>query len=68
VTDTTTLEDLVSALDRAASELRSGDLDPQAAADLVEQCAHTAGQAAAELDRLLRAAAQDPIPGQDQLL
>lgn len=68
MTDTTTLEGLVSALDRAAAALRAGDLDAEAAAKLVESCAQTAGDAAAELDRLLRAATQDPIPGQDSLL
>lgn len=68
MTDTTTLTGLVGALDRAAAELRTGELGPEDAAALVEECAQTAGQAAAELDRLLRAAGQDPIPGQDSLL
>ena len=62
------LEDLVARLDRAAEQLRSGDLSPDAAATLVEDCASLASQAAAELERLARAAAHEPLPGQDSLL
>ena len=63
-----TLDDLVERLDRAAEQLRSGDLSPDAAASLVEDCAALASQASAELERLSRAAAHEPLPGQDSLL
>lgn len=63
-----TLEDLVGRLDRAAEQLRSGELSADAAASLVEDCAALASQASAELERLARAAAQEPMPGQDSLL
>ena len=63
-----TLDDLVERLDRAAEQLRSGDLSPDAAATLVEDCAALASQASAELERLSRAAAHEPLPGQDSLL
>jgi hypothetical protein len=66
--DTSTLDALVERLDRAAEQLRSGDLSPDAAASLVEDCAALAGQAAAELERMSRAAAAEPLPGQDSLL
>ena len=62
------LEELVTRLDRAAEQLRSGELSPDAAATLVEDCAALASQASVELERLARAAAQEPLPGQDSLL
>ena len=61
------LQDLTGELERAAARLRAGELDPEAAAALVDECARLASRAAAELDRRARAAA-DPIPGQDSLL
>ena len=64
----TSLDDLVAKLDRAAEQLRSGDLSADAAATLVEDCAALASQASAELERLARAAAHEPLPGQDSLL
>jgi len=64
----TSLDDLVERLERAAEQLRSGDLSPDAAASLVEDCAGLASQASAELERLSRAAAHEPMPGQDSLL
>ena len=62
------LDDLVAKLDRAAEQLRSGDLSSDAAATLVEDCAALASQASAELERMARAAAHEPLPGQDSLL
>ena len=62
------LDELVAKLDRAAEQLRSGDLSADAAASLVEDCAALASQASAELERLARAAAHEPLPGQDSLL
>jgi hypothetical protein len=66
--DTSTLDTLVRRLERAAEQLRTGDLSSDAAAGLVEDCAALASQASAELERMARAAASEPIPGQDSLL
>jgi hypothetical protein len=63
-----TLDDLIGRLERAAEQLRSGELSPDAAATLVEDCAAMAAEAGAELDRRVRAAAHEPLPGQDSLL
>lgn len=65
---TTPLDDLVQRLERAAEQLRSGDLSPDAAATLVEECAVLAGQASAELERMARAAGRESMPGQETLL
>jgi hypothetical protein len=62
------LDDLITRLGRAAEQLRSGELSTDAAATLVEDCASLAAEAGAELDRRARAAAQEPLPGQDTLL
>ena len=55
------LERIVERLERAAAELRSGDLAPERAAALVDECARLAAEAGAELDRRVRAA--DAAPG-----
>jgi hypothetical protein len=62
------LDDLITRLERAAEQLRSGELSPDAAATMVEDCAALATQAASELDELTRAEASAPAPGQDSLL
>jgi exonuclease VII small subunit len=62
------LEDLIARLERAAEQLRSGELSPDAAATMVEDCAALATQAAAELEQLTRAEVSPPAPGQDSLL
>lgn len=62
------LDDLISRLERAAEQLRSGELSADAAATLVEDCAGLAGEAAAELERRARAEASSVAPGQDSLL
>jgi hypothetical protein len=49
------LDRIVERLERAAAELRSGDLSPDRAAALVDECARLAGEAGAELDRQVRA-------------
>jgi hypothetical protein len=49
------LERLVERLEHAAATLRAGDLEPDRAAALVEECARVASEAGAELDRLIRA-------------
>jgi hypothetical protein len=50
------LERVVERLERAAAELRTGDLDPERAAALVDECARLAAEAGAELEREVRAA------------
>lgn len=67
-TDATTLDGLVDQLERAAEQLRSGDLSADAAATVVEDCAALASQASAELERRAREAQRDQLPGQDTLL
>jgi hypothetical protein len=62
------LDDLIARLERAAEQLRSGELSPDAAATMVEDCAMLATQAASELEQLTRAEASAPPPGQDSLL
>jgi hypothetical protein len=57
------LDELVERLERTAAELRSGALDADRAAALVEDCARAAAEAGAELDRRVRAADhQAPAP------
>jgi hypothetical protein len=62
------LDDVITRLERAAEQLRSGELSSDAAATLVEDCAALATQAASELEALTRAEASVPPPGQDTLL
>ncbi len=62
------LDELIDRLERAAEQLRSGELSPDAAATMVEDCAALATQAAAELEQLTRAEVPGPAPGQDTLL
>jgi exonuclease VII small subunit len=62
------LDDVIARLERAAEQLRSGELSPDAAATMVEDCAALATQAAAELEQLTRAEVSAPAPGQDTLL
>jgi uncharacterized protein Yka (UPF0111/DUF47 family) len=56
------LDRVVDRLERAAAELRSGDLAPERAAALVDECARLAAEAASELDRAVRAADVGPGP------
>jgi len=63
-----TLDGLIDRLERAAEQLRSGELSSDAAASLVEDCAILATRTGAELDRRARAAVEEPLPGQDTLL
>lgn len=63
-----TLDGLIDRLERAAEQLRSGELSSDAAASLVEDCAILATRTAAELERRARAAVEEPLPGQDTLL
>jgi len=66
--DTATLQQLVNRLEEVAGRLRAEPLEPEEAARLVDECAHVASGASAELERLARVAASEPVPGQDQLL
>lgn len=58
------LDRLVERLERTAAELRAGDLSPERAAQLVDDCASLAVQAGTELDREVRAADQGGPSGQ----
>ncbi len=62
------LDEFITRLERAAEQLRSGELSQDAAAGMVEDCAALATQAAAELEELSRAEVSEPAPGQDPLL
>jgi exonuclease VII small subunit len=68
MTGTEHLDDVIARLERAAEQLRSGELSADAAATMVEDCATLATQAASELEQLSRAEASAPAPGQDTLL
>lgn len=62
------LDELITRLERAAEQLRSGEISTDAAASLVEDCAAVASEASAELERRAHSAASAPPPGQDSLL
>ena len=55
-------------LEQAAAHLRTGALDPDEAARLVDHAAALAGEAAQAVDRAARHRAREPLPGQDSLL
>ena len=55
------LIELQSRLEEAAAELRSGELEPDAALALIEECARLAAQAATQVDERSRAALE-PLP------
>ena len=48
------LQALVDRLEQTATELRSGELAPERAAALVDECAQLASAAGSELDRRMR--------------
>jgi hypothetical protein len=70
MSDVDPLDELITRLERAAEQLRSGELSSDAAATLVEDCASLATQAGVELERRARAEVGQhaPAPGQDSLL
>ncbi|HYV15380.1 MAG TPA: hypothetical protein VE972_05130 [Conexibacter sp.] len=70
MSETDVLGDLIGRLEQTAARLRDGELEPTEAAGLVEECARLAGDAATELDRRVRAAADTPVQrhGQGELL
>jgi len=49
------LDELVERLERAAAELRAGDLSADRAAAMVDECAQLAAEAGGRLDRAVRA-------------
>ena len=56
---------VIARLQDAAGELRNGELAPERAAALVEECARLAAEGAAALDREVRAGdAPGTVPGQ----
>ena len=55
------LIELRAKLEEAAAELRSGQLAPEAALAVIEECARLATQASAEVDERTRAALE-PLP------
>jgi hypothetical protein len=62
------LDNLISRLERAGEQLRSGELSADAAATLVEECAALATQASAELERRARGGAEESESAQGSLL
>jgi hypothetical protein len=62
------IDELISQLERAAEQLRSGELSADAAATVVEDCAALATEASGELERLARTEPIQQVPGQDSLL
>jgi len=64
--DPAPLDGLIDRLERTAGQLRAGELPPERAAALVEECARLAAEAAAALDRAVRAG-DAPAPPAGQL-
>jgi hypothetical protein len=63
------LADLSRRLEEGARRLRDGDLQPDDAIRVAGECAELASQAAVELDRIARLAADHAeVPGQEELL
>ena len=60
-------QEIVDELERAAGQLRSGELDAKDAADLVERCAELAARLGAELEAMARKG-EGGSPGQETLL
>jgi hypothetical protein len=58
---TDALIELTAALNDAAERLRAGELAPDAALTLIEECAQLASQASAQVDERARAALE-PLP------
>ncbi len=64
----TRLDSLIDELEDTAAKLRSGELDPDGAAQAVERCAELASQLGSDLDLQARAATATEPPGQEKLL
>ena len=65
--DEPSLDALVRELEQAAEQLRSGELESAAAADLIERCAELAARLGGELEALARKG-EGGSPGQETLL
>jgi hypothetical protein len=61
VTVTDPLTELRAQLESAAAQLRSGQLEPDAALAVVEECARLASEASAQVEERARAALE-PLP------
>jgi hypothetical protein len=55
------LIELSARLEETAEQLRAGELDPDAAVDVIEECARLASEASARVDERTRAALE-PLP------
>jgi hypothetical protein len=55
------LIELSTRLEEAAAELRSGQLEPEAALAVIEECSRLAAEASAQVDERARAAVE-PLP------
>ena len=63
------IDGLIRELEEASARLRAGEMDADAAAELVERCAELAARVGAELDRAAREADREsPDDAQEQLL
>lgn len=58
---TDVLAELAERLQEAAARLRTGELDPDSALELIEECARLAFDASAKVDERARAALE-PLP------
>jgi exonuclease VII small subunit len=58
---TDALIELTARLEQTVERMRSGELDPDAALALVEECARLASDASAQVDERMRAALE-PLP------
>ena len=55
------LSELSTRLERTAELLRAGQLEPEATLQAIEECAHLASEASAQVDQQVRAALE-PLP------
>ena len=63
------IDGLIRELEEVSARLRAGEMDADAAAELVERCAELAARVGAELDRAAREADREsPDAAQEQLL
>jgi hypothetical protein len=58
---TDALTELTTALNDAVDRLRAGELEPEAALNLIEECARLASEASSQVDQRARAALE-PLP------
>lgn len=62
------LDQAIAELQQAAERLRSGTVEGDEAAALVDRCAELAGEIGQALEREAREARAEPLPGQERLL